>query len=1387
MNSIKNGILALLFVFTLALVGVTRSFAAATLTPATGGGAISADTAGGTPWTSLTGPIVTETVAAQIGTGTIVVSAPSGFEFNISAGTTVRVTGSATPGNNINDLASGSTITPTISASAITISISSKSATTANTLTWQNVQVRPTGGTLASGTLSKSGGAANVPTGNWGTLTEVAGAFAGYKITGTSPTVAGVSHNLTVQKVDQFRNSVTDSTAKTLTFSGLSTIGANAPTIAGSTAAFSTGISVNFTSAGANSTTLGLVAYKVEAATLSVTDGTKTSASGNLALTVTQAAAASVGVETAANGTGTVVPAQDLVSGSSIRVYAVTRDAYGNLANPSSTWSLTGITGGVTSTDLTPTTGASATFTGRQAGSAIIHVVNGAVNSNSGTITVVAGSANNLTFATQPVDALIGTAMANVVVQIRDASSNAVAQSGTAVTLALNGSTLASGTNPQTTDANGRATFNDLVVQQSANNLTFITANDGGLLNVTSATFSATGPAHAYQISAATTTPIVGSNDVLTIRLVDQYGTTVSYSGDKILTFSGPSASPSGVQPTVTDKTGTPRNIGTATTITFANGQSSAGGTLVARNVEIAVLDVVDTEGLGSTTTGGADVVLAVSAVPAALPSQTQILSDMVLANNYFTNNWPNPGCSSCLSGSHSSDIWTRATYFEGSLALWRINQDPAITNYATGWGTFHNWTLRYGATGTTADDQCAGSEYIELYQLAPTQPNRIANIVANLNYWMSTNKINWWWYIDGVHMSGPAFAKMAAISGSTNASYANKMYDYWNYVKSTIGPSHGLYNVTDHLWYRDTNYLSGYKAQDGTTQKCYWSRGNGWVFAGLARILDVLPPSDAHFADYLQTFQEMAAALKAVQRSDGFWNVNLAYANDYPGPESSGTAVFTYGLAWGIHHGYLDAATYLPAVINGWNALANGALHHGADAGFIGYVQSSGHQPADGQPLSYTKAPDFDDFTLGALLLAGSEAYQLTNLSQTITFDSLTNHTYGDAPVTLNATAASGLPVSYIVLSGPASLAGNVLTMTGAGTVTVRAVQAGNTTYGAATNVDQSFTVNPVQLTVTANPQGKVYGDADPALSYQLSGTLVGTDALTGDLSRVAGDDVGTYAIEQGTLAASANYALGFVGAKLTISPKSLTVTANPASKTYGDADPALTYQLTGTLVGTDTLTGSLARMAGEDAGTYAIQQGTLTASANYTLSFVSANLTVTPAATGTTLSSSQNPSPQGSEVTFTATVTSIAPATATPVGNVQFFANGVALGSPVPLSGALALLTTATLPAGTNTVAAVLLEGANFLGSTGSVAQVVSVPDQTPSVLASVLNSDGTLTLSLKGSPKAEYVVQSLENPAMSNWQNTSTNTTDTDGCCSLTLPTTNYNQRFFRAFKP
>ncbi|MGA1461349.1 MAG: MBG domain-containing protein, partial [Ilumatobacteraceae bacterium] len=158
--------------------------------------------------------------------------------------------------------------------------------------------------------------------------------------------------------------------------------------------------------------------------------------------------------------------------------------------------------------------------------------------------------------------------------------------------------------------------------------------------------------------------------------------------------------------------------------------------------------------------------------------------------------------------------------------------------------------------------------------------------------------------------------------------------------------------------------------------------------------------------------------------------------------------------------------------------------------------------------------------------------------------------------------------------------------------------------------NVIVELTVVQRPVTVSADAKSKIYGANDPALTYQSSG-LVGTDSLTGSLSRASGENVGTYSINQGSLANS-NYAISFTGADFEITKKTLTVTADAKSKVYGANDPALTYQSSG-LVGTDSLTGALSRTGDENVGTYAINQGDLSAGSNYSLSFNSANLTIT------------------------------------------------------------------------------------------------------------------------------------------------------------------------------
>jgi len=354
------------------------------------------------------------------------------------------------------------------------------------------------------------------------------------------------------------------------------------------------------------------------------------------------------------------------------------------------------------------------------------------------------------------------------------------------------------------------------------------------------------------------------------------------------------------------------------------------------------------------------------------LPPKSQVLEKMLLANQYFLTKWPDPTQTIVTNKTRPSNLWTRGTYFEGLMQLYYLTQDAALLKYAVDWGTFHKWQPTYTGTVATriADNQCCFQTYLELYQLDPTKTERIATAQTSIDAMVNSTKVNDWWWIDAMHMAMPVFTKFGIVKNDNK--YYEKMYNLYYYTKKQA-KGVGLYNPSDSLWYRDSVYLPPTKSPNNLP--VYWSRGNGWVFAALTRTLDVMPPTAPHRDEYVKTFKEMAGKLIRIQRTDGFWNVNLGDPNDYGGKETSGTVFFTFGLAWGINQHLLDSATYYPYIVKAWNGLITSALH---TDGKLGWVQSAGSKPADGQPLSYDKMPDFDDFALGGFLLAGSEVYQL-------------------------------------------------------------------------------------------------------------------------------------------------------------------------------------------------------------------------------------------------------------------------------------------------------------------------------------------------------------------------------------------------------------------------
>ena len=273
------------------------------------------------------------------------------------------------------------------------------------------------------------------------------------------------------------------------------------------------------------------------------------------------------------------------------------------------------------------------------------------------------------------------------------------------------------------------------------------------------------------------------------------------------------------------------------------------------------------------------------------------------------------------------------------------------------------------GTTTRHADNYACGQVYIDMYNLCP-KPEILLNVKSNLNMLVNTPQINEWWWIDAIQMGMPGFAKMGKLTGEQK--YFDKMWQMYEYTRNQHG-KHGMFNQKDGLWWRDQDFDPPYKEPNG--EDCYWSRGNGWVYAALVRVLDEIPANEVHRQDYINDFLTMSKAIKACQREDGFWNVSLHDPNHFGGKELTGTSLFVYGMAWGIRNGLLDRDEYLPIVLKAWNAMVKDAVH---PDGFLGYVQGTGKEPKDGQPVTYDSKPDFDDFGTGCFLLAGSEIYKL-------------------------------------------------------------------------------------------------------------------------------------------------------------------------------------------------------------------------------------------------------------------------------------------------------------------------------------------------------------------------------------------------------------------------
>lgn len=315
----------------------------------------------------------------------------------------------------------------------------------------------------------------------------------------------------------------------------------------------------------------------------------------------------------------------------------------------------------------------------------------------------------------------------------------------------------------------------------------------------------------------------------------------------------------------------------------------------------------------------------------------------------------------------HPGWDWTHAPFWAGVVTFAPLSENPErYIAAARGHGAALNW--RPGPRPFSADDHAIAQSYFLLHRIQP-DPDMILpslqlfDAVVLHDFDESLEFETWektwrqWTWCDALFMSPPSLAMASQATGDRKyLDFMNRMW--W---KSTDY----LYDREEHLFYRDSRFFDQRSANG---KKVFWSRGNGWVIAGLARVLQAMPADYAERPRYVALFREMAPAVARTQQPDGYWRTSLLDPALHPLPETSGTAFYTYALAWGINEGLLDAATYRPVVARGWSALVRAVKPDG----MLGWVQRIGDQPGA------TTAETTEIYGVGALLLAGSEVHRL-------------------------------------------------------------------------------------------------------------------------------------------------------------------------------------------------------------------------------------------------------------------------------------------------------------------------------------------------------------------------------------------------------------------------
>ena len=335
------------------------------------------------------------------------------------------------------------------------------------------------------------------------------------------------------------------------------------------------------------------------------------------------------------------------------------------------------------------------------------------------------------------------------------------------------------------------------------------------------------------------------------------------------------------------------------------------------------------------------------------------VLKIMKKVGDWQLNNWQRNGMR------WPKTDWTNGAAYAGFMALNEVANDSKYINAMFQIGEDINWNT--GPRRTMADDYCVAQMFSQMYSLYK-DPKMISHWQMQADSIISmphTESLEWknaiadreWAWCDALFMGPPSLAYLYTATGEIKyLDIASKLW--W---KTTDY----LYDSSEHLYTRDSRYFN---SKEANGKKMFWARGNGWVLAGLVRMLENMPHDYPDRARFVDLFKNMSEKIASLQTADGTWHTAMLDPESYPAKETSGTAFFCYALAWGVNHNLISFEKYNPVIEKAWAALVS-SVH---PDGKLGNVQQIGEKPGMVDDNST------EVYGVGGFLLAGAEMIDL-------------------------------------------------------------------------------------------------------------------------------------------------------------------------------------------------------------------------------------------------------------------------------------------------------------------------------------------------------------------------------------------------------------------------